>query len=58
MVFLMEIMVFGCITGIVKTTVQFNGQSVLPETPPPQSPLNRGFTVLLNTYYQASRLSG
>jgi hypothetical protein len=33
MVFLMEILVYECITGIVKTTVQFNGQSELPDTP-------------------------
>jgi hypothetical protein len=35
MVFLMEVMVYGCITGMLKINVQFNGQLVLLDTPSP-----------------------
>jgi hypothetical protein len=52
----MEIMVQGCITAIVKTTVQFNGQLALLD-PPPISPLNQGFTVFTNKDTQKQHLT-
>jgi hypothetical protein len=44
MVFLMEIIVKGYIAGIVKTTVQFNGQSAFPDSPSPQKYVISRFT--------------
>jgi cytosine/uracil/thiamine/allantoin permease len=61
MVFLMDIMVYECITGIVKTTVQFNGQSALPDTPPPyQSVKSRIYcmTISITDFSRATNRGG